>query len=74
MTPTSLDSHLFEKEGVSENVHACLDPINMNSVLLNSRSVYLGFFGSYRVKSLFHCRLCALSVAITLTFTLLVHF
>lgn len=28
------------------------------------------FFGSYRVHSLYHCRLCALSVAITFPFTL----
>ena len=30
--------------------------------------------GSYRVNSLYHCRLCALSVAITFPFTLLVYF
>ena len=28
------------------------------------------FFGSYRVNSLYHCRLCTLSVAITFSFTL----
>ena len=30
------------------------------------------FFGSYRVNSLQHCRLCAFSVAITFPFTLIV--